>query len=173
VQLKGSRVPDGWLLNGAKAWCTFAGKAGLIMAVVRTDSERSLGYRGLSVCLVEKPSYDGHSFEFEQASGGRMVGKAIATIGYRGMHSFDLSFQNFFVPDANVIGGEAGLGKGFYYTMAGMVGGRMQTAARASGVMRAALRAALRYASDRKVFNGPLASYALTRSKLVGIAARN
>ena len=53
------------------------------------------------------------------------------------MHSFDLSFEDFFVPEANVVGGEAGLGQGFYYTMAGMVGGRMQTAARACGVMRA------------------------------------
>ena len=46
--------------------------------------------------------------------GGKLIGRAIPTIGYRGMHSFDLAFENFFVPDANVIGGEAGLGKGFY-----------------------------------------------------------
>jgi len=172
LQLKGTRVSGGWLLNGAKTWCTFAGKAGLIMVVVRTESDRTLGHRGLSICLVEKPSYEGHAFEFEQSGGGRLVGKAIPTIGYRGMHSFDLSFQNFFVPDANLIGGEAGRGQGFYYTMAGMVGGRMQTAARASGVMRAALLAALRYSGDRKVFNAPLASYPLTRAKLATMAAR-
>ena len=172
VQLKGTPTAGGWLLNGAKTWCTFAGKAGLIMVVARTEADRSLGHRGLSICLVEKPSYEDHVFEFEQAGGGRLVGKAIPTIGYRGMHSFDLSFQNFFVPDANIIGGLAGRGQGFYYTMAGMVGGRMQTAARASGVMRAALLAALRYAGDRKVFNAPLASYALTRAKLAVMAAR-
>jgi (2S)-methylsuccinyl-CoA dehydrogenase len=172
LQLKGTRVGDGWLLNGAKTWCTFAGKAGLIMVVVRTEPDRTLGHRGLSICLVEKPSYEGHAFEFAQSGGGRLVGKAIPTIGYRGMHSFDLSFQNFFVPDANLIGGEAGRGQGFYYTMAGMVGGRMQTAARASGVMRAALLAALKYAGDRKVFNAPLASYPLTRAKLAAMAAR-
>ena len=63
-----------------------------------------------------------------QDGGGKLHGRAIPTIGYRGMHSFDLAFENFFVPDANVIGGEGGLGKGFYLTMAGMVGGRMQTA---------------------------------------------
>jgi (2S)-methylsuccinyl-CoA dehydrogenase len=88
------------------------------------------------------------------------------------MHSFDLSFEDFFVSDANVIGGEAGLGKGFYYTMAGMVGGRMQTAARACGVMRAALRAAIRYAGDRKVFGAPLSGFALTQAKLAHMAAR-
>jgi (2S)-methylsuccinyl-CoA dehydrogenase len=173
LQLRGSRCEGGWLLNGAKTWCTFAGKAGLIMTVVRTAPDRSLGYKGLSVLLVEKPSYDGHDFVYVQAQGGgRLSGRAIPTIGYRGMHSFDLSFENFFVPDANVIGGEAGLGKGFYFTMAGMMGGRLQTAARASGIMRAALLAALSYAGDRKVFGAPLADYPLTRAKLARMAAR-
>lgn len=172
LQLKGTRAEGGWLLNGAKTWCTFAGKAGLLMVVTRTDPDRSLGHRGLSILLVEKPSFEGHEFAFTQEDGGRLSGKAIATIGYRGMHSFDLAFENFFVPDANVIGGEAGLGKGFYFTMNGMMGGRMQTAARASGVMRAALNAALRYAADRKVFGAPLADYPLTRAKLARMAAR-
>ena len=172
VQLKGTKAEGGWLLNGAKTWCTFAGKAGLIMVVARTAADQSLGHLGLSVLLVDKPSYDGHAFDHRQDGGGRLTGKAIATIGYRGMHSFDLTFDDYFVPDAHVIGGEAGLGKGFYFTMAGMVGGRLQTAARACGVMGAALKAALRYAADRKVFNSPLADYSLTRAKLTRMAAR-
>lgn len=170
--LKGTRVPGGWKLNGAKTWCTFAGKAGVLMVVTRTDPDRTRGHKGLSLLLVEKPSYDGHEFSYQQDGGGKLAGRAIPTIGYRGMHSFDLSFEDFFVPDANVIGGEAGLGKGFYFTMAGMVGGRMQTAARACGVMRAALRAAIRYTSDRKVFGAPLADFALTQAKLARMAAR-
>jgi (2S)-methylsuccinyl-CoA dehydrogenase len=88
------------------------------------------------------------------------------------MHSFDLVFEDFFVPDDRVIGGEAGLGKGFYFTMTGMMGGRMQTAARASGVMRAALLAAVRYAQDRRVFGAPLIDYPLTRIKIARMAAR-
>ena len=172
LALKGTRTAGGWLLNGAKTWCTFAGKAGLMMVVARTDPDKSAGHRGLSILLVEKPGYDGHEFDFVQPNGGRLTGKAIPTIGYRGMHSFDLSFQSFFVPDANVVGGEAGLGKGFYFTMAGMMGGRMQTAARASGVMRAALRAAIRYANDRKVFGAQLIDFPLTQSKIAKMAAR-
>lgn len=171
-QLKGTRVPGGWLLNGAKTWCTFAGKAGVLMVVTRTDPDRSLGHKGLSVLLAEKPSFDTHEFEVVQDGGGKLSGRAIPTIGYRGMHSFDLSFQDYFVPDANVVGGEAGLGKGFYYTLAGMVGGRMQTSARACGVMRAALRAAVRYAQDRKVFGAPLAALALPQAKIARMAAR-
>lgn len=170
--LRGTRTQGGWLLNGSKTWCTFAGKAGVIMVVTRTDPDKTLGHRGLSILLAEKPSYDGHDFDYCQDGGGRLTGKAIATIGYRGMHSFDLAFDNFFVPDANVLGGEAGLGKGFYFTMAGMMGGRMQTAARASGVMRAALRAALGYAGERKVFGAPLLDYQLTAAKLAKMAAR-
>ncbi|MBL0918641.1 MAG: acyl-CoA dehydrogenase family protein [Hydrogenophaga sp.] len=171
--LKGTRVPGGWVLNGAKTWCTFAGKAGVLMVVTRTDPDRSLGHKGLSVLLAEKPSFDTHEFEVVQEGGGKLTGRAIPTIGYRGMHSFDLSFQDYFVPDANLVGGEAGLGKGFYYTLAGMVGGRMQTSARACGVMRAALRAAVRYTQDRKVFGAPLADLALTQAKIARMAARH
>ncbi|MGQ0619345.1 MAG: acyl-CoA dehydrogenase family protein [Panacagrimonas sp.] len=172
LNLRGTRCAGGWRLDGAKTWCTFAGKAGVLMVVTRTDPDKSLGYKGLSLLLAEKPAYDGHAFDYRQDGGGRLVGRAIPTIGYRGMHSFDVSFENFFVPDANVIGEEAGLGQGFYYTMAGMMGGRMQTAARASGVMRAALLAGLRYAEERKVFGAALLDYPLTGAKLAKMAAR-
>lgn len=172
LSLKAEPVQGGWKLNGAKTWCTFAGKAGLLMVVARTNPDRSLGHRGLSVMLVEKPSYDGHVFEYQQAGGGRLRGKAIPTIGYRGMHSFDLSFEDLFVPDDCVLGEDNGLGKGFYFTMAGMTGGRMQTAARACGVMRAALRSAISYAAERKVFGATLGTYQLTRAKLARMAAR-
>lgn len=172
LSLQGTRTPGGWLLNGAKTWCTFAGKAGVLMVVTRTDPDRSLGHRGLSLLLVEKPSYEGHEFNYVQDGGGKLIGRAIPTIGYRGMHSFDVAFENFFVPDANVVGGEGGLGQGFYLTMAGMVGGRMQTAGRALGVMRAALNAAIRYSKDRTVFNAPLIDYPLTQIKIAQMAAR-
>lgn len=172
LSLKGTKVEGGWLLNGPKTWCTFAGKAGLLLVVTRTDPDRSLGHKGLSIFLVEKDSFDGHEFVYEQDGGGRLAGKAIPTIGYRGMHSFDLSFEDFFVPDANLLGGEEGLGKGFYYTMSGLTGGRIQTAARASGVMRAALGDAIQYSLDRKVFGAPLGEYQLTQAKLAKMAAR-
>ena len=171
--LRATPVEGGWLLDGAKTWCTFAGKAGLLMVVARTDPDRGKGHRGLSLMLVEKPVFEGHDFSFGQPGGGTLTGRAIATVGYRGMHSFDLAFERFFVPSANVIGEEAGLGRGFYLTMAGMTGGRIQTAGRALGVMRAALDAAISYAGDRRVFGAPLASYQLTRVKLARMAARH
>ena len=172
LALKASPTEGGWLLNGAKTWCTFAGKAGLLMVVARTDASKANGYRGLSLMLVRKPSFEGHEFRHEQAHGGSLTGRAIATIGYRGMHSFDLAFENFFVPHDGVIGAEAGLGRGFYFTMAGMVGGRIQTAARACGVMQAALQAALSYVGDRRVFGAALVDFSLTQVKIARMAAR-
>jgi (2S)-methylsuccinyl-CoA dehydrogenase len=82
--------------------------------------------------------HPGHTIDFTQEGGGKLSGKAISTIGYRGMHSFDLFFDNIFVPDENMLGGPKGEGKGFYFTMAGFSGGRIQTAARAIGIMQAA-----------------------------------
>ena len=79
-----------------------------------------------------------------------MEGRAIDTLGYRGMHSFEVAFDDWFVPDANLIGGEDGLGKGFYYQMEGFENGRLQTAARAVGLMQAAYEAALDYARERQ-----------------------
>ncbi|KQT35206.1 acyl-CoA dehydrogenase [Sphingomonas sp. Leaf412] len=172
LQLRATKVEGGWTLDGAKTWCTFAGKAEVLMVVARTTPGSAAGHRGLSLMMVEKPSDDGHAFAHEQPGGGRLAGRAIPTIGYRGMHSFDLSFDGWFVPDACVIGEEGGVGRGFYLTMAGMTGGRMQTAGRASGVMRAALRAAIGHARDRRVFGAPLASWPLTQAKVARLAAR-
>ena len=170
LKLKATRAEGGWLLNGAKTWCTFAGKAGVLMVVARTGS--APGFKGLSILLVEKPAFDGHAFDYRPDAGGRLTGRAIPTIGYRGMHSFDLSFEDFFVPEANLLGEEAGLGNGFYYTMSGMTGGRIQTAGRACGIMAAATKAAMRHAQDRKVFGKPLAATQLTQAKLATMAAR-
>lgn len=171
VQLKATATEGGWLLNGAKTWCTFGGKAGLLMVLARTDPDMSKAHKGLSMFLVEKPSSDGHEFEVPNAKGGSLTGRAISTIGYRGMHSFELFFDDFFVPAENVLGGAEGEGKGFYYAMAGFAGGRIQTAARAVGVMRAAFGKAISYSKERSVFNQPIAQYQLTQVKLARMGA--
>ncbi len=77
-----------------------------------------------------------------------MEGRAIDTLGYRGMHSYEVAFENWFVPAANLVGGSEGLGQGFYLQMQGFENGRLQTAARAIGVMQAAYEAALDYACE-------------------------
>ncbi len=159
-------VEGGWRINGVKTWCTFAGRADVLLLLARTDPDRSKAHRGLSLFIVPKPRASGHHFEFHQDDGGRMEGRAIPTLGYRGMHSFEISIEDWFVPADDLIGGEEGLGRGFYFQMAGFENGRLQTAARAVGVMRAAYDEARRYADERVVFGAPVADYQLTRAKL-------
>ncbi len=179
VVTSATRTEGGWLINGVKTWCTFAARADVLMLLARTDPDRTKAHRGLSLFLVEKPQAEGHGFEFTQAAGsggrpadsaGRMEGRAIDTLGYRGMHSYEVAFEHWFVPDANLVGGEDGLGKGFYLQMQGFENGRLQTAARAIGVMQASYEAALDYARNRVVFGSPIVEYQLTRAKLARMA---
>jgi (2S)-methylsuccinyl-CoA dehydrogenase len=161
----------GYAINGVKTWCTFAARADVLMVLARTDPDRSQAHRGLSLFIVPKPRGDGHGFEFTQeGTGGKMEGRAIDTIGYRGMHSYEVSFDGWVVPDECLVGGEAGLGQGFYLQMAGFENGRLQTAARAIGVMQAAYEAARQYADDRVVFGQPIADFQLTQVKLARMA---
>ena len=160
-----------WRLSGAKTWCTFAGKAGAILLLARTNPDAKPPHRGLSLFVVEKPSTDGKAFVHRSPLGGTLTGSAIPTIGYRGMHSFELAFEDYMVPHGALVGEDAGMGRGFYYTMRGFAGGRLQTAARANGLMRAAFEAALRYAEERSVFGRPVADYPLTLQKLARMAA--
>ena len=99
-----------------------------------------------------------------------MEGRPIDTIGYRGMHSYEVAFDSWLVPAENQIGGEAGLGRGFHLQMEGFENGRLQTAARAVGLMQAAYEAAATYAADRRVFGSPLGDYELTQVKLARMA---
>ncbi|HXZ63050.1 MAG TPA: acyl-CoA dehydrogenase family protein [Acidimicrobiales bacterium] len=170
-------VAGGWLVNGVKTWCTFAARADVLMLLARTDPDRSLAHRGISMFVVPKPRGDGHGFVFAQSAEdapgrpadvapGRLEGRPIDTLGYRGMHSYELAFENWFVPEANLVGGPEGRGKGFYLQMQGFENGRLQTAARALGVMQAAYEAARAYATERVVFGSPIGDYQLTQAKL-------
>jgi (2S)-methylsuccinyl-CoA dehydrogenase len=160
----------GWLINGVKTWCTFGARADVLMLLARTDPDRTKAHRGLSLFVVPKPRGEGHGFQFTQEGGGRMEGRPIDTIGYRGMHSYEIALDGWLVTDANLVGGEEGLGKGFYLQMAGFENGRLQTAARAIGVMQAAYEDARQYALDRSVFGQPIANYQLTKAKLARMA---
>ncbi len=171
IGVSATAVDGGYRINGVKTWATFAGRANLLMLLARTNPDKSLTHRGLSLFVVEKDPTDGHAFALDQPEGGTIEGRAIDTIGYRGMHSYEVSFSDWFVPAANLVGGEAGLGKGFYLQMEGFENGRLQTAARAVGLMQAAFDAGLEYAQNRNVFGKPVFDYQLTRMKLARMAA--
>ena len=164
-------VDGGYRVNGVKTWATFAGRANLLMLLARTDPDRTKTHRGLSMFVVEKDPVPGHSFLLEQPEGGKLEGRAIDTLGYRGMHSYEVSFSDWFVPAENLLGLDAGLGRGFYLQMEGFENGRLQTAARAVGLMQASFDAALAYSQERKVFGKPVFDYQLSQAKLARMAA--
>jgi (2S)-methylsuccinyl-CoA dehydrogenase len=156
----------GYRIDGAKAWCTFAGRANVIALLTRTDPDIKSGARGLSLFIVEKDPFTGHEFEMRQPSGGVLHGKADHTPGYRGMHSYTLGFDDYFVPAENLIGADEGKGKGFYLQMAGFAAGRLQTGGRATGVAQAALEKTAAYVTERKQFGRPIGDFQLTQWKI-------
>jgi (2S)-methylsuccinyl-CoA dehydrogenase len=162
----------GWVLNGAKAWGTFAGRANVLALLARTDADASKGYAGLSLFIVPKDvSYD-HKFECRQATGGVLTGEAIPTPGYRGMHSYILNLEDYFLPAENLVGEEGGQGRGFYLTLGGFAIGRLQTGGRALGVAQAALEKACQYTTQRVQFGKPISEYQLTQYKIGLMATR-
>ncbi len=158
-----------WVLNGTKMWGTFAGRADYGLVLVRTKKDESgqliKGHAGLSTILFDKPAVrdewtdeelpegvrkDGESYKFTQETGGELAWKQDHTTGYRGMHSYTLFFDDFRVPADRLIGEE---GQGFFLVAKeGLAGGRVQTAARSIGLMRAAYREAVNFANERKLF---------------------
>ncbi len=169
VACRAERAPGGWTITGAKAWCTFAGRADAIALLARTGEG---GARGLTLFIVDKPRFPGHDFEARQPDGGTLTGKADRTPGYRGMHSFTLAFDRWLVPDAQVVGGEEGVGRGFALQMAGFAAGRLQTGGRACGLLAAALEHTARYVAERRQFGRPIGDWGLTRYHLGRMAGR-
>jgi (2S)-methylsuccinyl-CoA dehydrogenase len=169
VKTTATPVDGGYVVNGVKTWATFAGRADIAMLLAVTDPS-ARKHRNVSVLIVEKPRAEGHAFAFEDGKGGKMEGRAIDTIGYRGMHSYEVAFDNWFVPAENVIGEAEGLNKGFYFQMAGFENGRLQTAARAVGLMQAAFEAGLSYSQDRTVFDKTVFDYQLSKAKIARMA---
>ncbi len=156
----------GWRINGAKAWSTFSGRATLLALLARTDPDPAAGSRGLSLFMIPKPAYDGRHWRFEQPEGGVIEGTANPTPGYRGMHSFTLAIDDLWVSHENLVGGDEGVGRGFYFQMGGFAAGRLQTAGRASGLAQAALEKACQYVTGRSQFGTQLAEFQLTQYKI-------
>ncbi|MBM4415687.1 MAG: acyl-CoA dehydrogenase [Chloroflexi bacterium] len=156
----------GWRINGAKAWSTFSGRADVLSMLVRTDPDVSKGARGLSLFIVPKAPYPGHAWRHEQPEGGVLTGTANSTPGYRGMHSFTIAIDNYWVAHEHLVGEDAGIGQGFFVQMGGFAAARLQTGGRAIGVAQASLEKACQYVVQRSQFGLPLAEYQLTQHRI-------
>jgi (2S)-methylsuccinyl-CoA dehydrogenase len=155
---------DVYRIHGNKTWITHAARADLMVLLVRTDpAER--GYQGLSLLLAEKPR--GSDADAFPAAG--MSGTEIEVLGYRGMKEYEIAFDGFQVPAANLLGGVEG--RGFKQLMQSFEAARIQTAARAVGVAQASLEAAHQYARERKQFGEPIVNFPRVADKLAMMAA--
>ena len=155
---------DVYRITGQKTWITHAARADLMTVLARTDPKEK-GYRGLSMFLAPKPrGTDDDPFPAEGMTGGE-----IEVLGYRGMKEFDISFDGFPVPAANLLGGVEG--QGFKQLMQTFEAARIQTAARAIGVAQSALDLGLRYGTERIQFGKPIVNFPRVADKLVMMAA--
>jgi alkylation response protein AidB-like acyl-CoA dehydrogenase len=161
IKTRAVKTGDGYLLKGSKMWCTFANRANILTVMVRTDPDPAKRHKGLSLILFEKQPGDGFMPP-------QLTGEPIPTIGYHGMKSFGLSFDDAYAPAANLIGGVEG--RGFYQLMATYESARIQTAARGVGVAQAAYECAVKYARQRTQFGQPIGNFQVIRHKLAHMA---
>jgi len=152
---------DGYLIKGSKMWCTFANRANVLTVMVRTDPDISKRHKGLSLLLFEKTPGD----DFAPP---HLTGAPIPTVGYHGMRSYALQFEDAYSPASNLVG--AVEGRGFYQLMASYESARIQTAARGVGVAQAAFETAVKYAKQRTQFGQPIGEHQVIRHKLAHMA---
>ena len=141
--MKTTALADGTelVINGSKTWISNARRSGLIALLCKTDPAAKPAHKGISVVLV------GHH-------DGLTVSRDLPKLGYKGVETCELTFDNCRVPSSAILGGESG--KGFGQMMKGLETGRIQVASRALGVATAALEDALRYAQQRESFGQPI-----------------
>jgi (2S)-methylsuccinyl-CoA dehydrogenase len=153
------REGDTYVINGNKTWITHAARADIMTLLARSDASKP-GYRGLSMFLAEKPrGTDADPFPAEGHERRRD-----RVLGYRGMKEYEIGFDGFEVPAANLLGEKEG--QGFKQLMATFESARIQTAARAVGVAQNALELGLRYALDRIQFAKPLFGFPRVAGKI-------
>ncbi|HEX2808571.1 MAG TPA: acyl-CoA dehydrogenase family protein, partial [Kineosporiaceae bacterium] len=135
------RDGDSYVLRGNKTWITNAQRAGLIAVLCKTDPDARPAHRGISLLLCEKGP-------------GFTVSRSLPKLGYKGVESCELAFDDCRVPVGNLLGGVEG--QGFAQMMKGLELGRIQVASRAVGVATAAFADAFRYAQQREAFGQPI-----------------
>jgi alkylation response protein AidB-like acyl-CoA dehydrogenase len=151
------REGDHYVVDGAKMWITNARRAGMIALLCKTDPEASPRHRGISVLLIEPGP-------------GMTVSRDLSKLGYKGVETCEIVFDGFEPPGSAVLGGEEG--RGFAQMMRGLEVGRIQVAARALGVGRAALEDSLRYAQEREAFGEPIWRHQSIGNYLADMATR-
>jgi alkylation response protein AidB-like acyl-CoA dehydrogenase len=156
IRTRAVRDGDDYVVNGTKTWITNGIEGSCCAVLVRTDPKAEPARKGLSMFIMEKGP-------------GFSASRKLEKIGYKGIDSAELVFDNFRVPAANLIGGE---GQGFYCAVGGLELGRINVAARGAGIAKAALDESVKYAQIRKTFGKPIAQHQAIQLKLGEMATR-
>jgi alkylation response protein AidB-like acyl-CoA dehydrogenase len=151
------RDGDEYVVNGAKTWITNARRSQLIALLCKTDPSAVPGHKGVSILLAEHGP-------------GFSVSRDLPKLGYKGVESCELAFDDFRVPAASLLGGTEG--QGFAQMMRGLEIGRIQVASRALGVARAAMEDSLRYAQQRESFGKPIWEHQSVGNYLADMATK-
>ncbi len=158
ITMTAVRDGDDYKLDGSKLWVTNGVNASIFAVLARTDPHAQPPYRGMSIFLVEK------------GTPGLSVGRTFEKLGYRGVDTAELLFEQVRVPAANLLGGKEG--EGFKHAMGGLEVGRINVAARAVGIAQAAFNDSIKYAQQRITFGKPIAEHQAIQLKLADMATK-
>jgi len=152
------RRGDHYVVNGSKMFITNARTATIYSLVAKTEPSADPPYKGISLFAAEKDAP------------GVAVGRQLDKLGYKGIETCEVSFEDFHVPAGNLVGGVEG--RGFAQVMSGLEVGRINIAARAVGVAQAAFEDAIRYAQQRRTFGKPICEHQAIQLKLADMATK-
>src|SRR5438093_1047545 len=152
------RRGDHYVVNGSKMFITNARTATIYSLVAKTDPGAEPPYKGISLFAAEKDAP------------GVTIGRQLDKLGYKGIETCEVAFEDFRVPAGNLVGGVEG--RGFAQVMSGLEVGRINIAARAVGVARAAFEDAIRYAQQRRTFGKPICEHQAIQLKLADMATK-
>lgn len=157
IRTRAVRDGDDYIINGTKTWISNGIEGGCVALLVKTDTEIQPRYKGMSLFIAEKGP-------------GFTVGRKLEKLGYKGIDSAELIFDDYRIPAHNLIGGKEG--QGFHQTLGGLELGRINVAARGVGVASAALKDATAYAQIRKTMGKPIGQHQAIQTKLGDMATR-
>jgi alkylation response protein AidB-like acyl-CoA dehydrogenase len=152
-----TRTPDGYVINGSKMWITNGRYGNTFVLAAKTDLKAEPPYQGISAFIIEKGP-------------GFYVTRDIDKLGYKGVETCELAFDNFFVPAGNLIGGSEG--SGFKHIMTGLESERLNVAARGVGLARAAFEDAIQYSQQRHTFGKPICEHQTIQIKLADMGTK-
>jgi alkylation response protein AidB-like acyl-CoA dehydrogenase len=166
IKTRAKENGEEFVVNGAKMWLTNGGSSNLVAVLVRTDEGAESVYKNMTVLLVDKQP------GFGEVAKGLVVPGKIEKMGYKGVDTTEMVFDDFRIPQAQVLGGAEGRGRGFYQMMDGVEVGRVNVAARGCGVALRAFELGIAYAQQRETFGKKIADHQAVLFRLADMATK-